>query len=786
MADIDESLYKRPWTWPVPEMRQIGKPSKDGIHRKDGFEKATGKATYVRDVTIPGQLIAKHMICPYAHAAIVSMDSAPVEALPGVRAVVRWDDPDINWNYNQYWFLPGEGHYWGQPVGAIVIADTEFICDEALKVLYANTTWEEKAFILDWNEALEASAPLLRPDLNPDNNINGQRPTAYGDIEAGFEEADQILEWTLEKEEDVWAGVEPMAQIGFWKDDYFEGYYHGQCPTTAQMGLMALTTASKINLHTPYQGALLGGLVWIWEPDRQMTACAVCSQKVDGRPVKLLYDTSHFHGSGETVGTYKFKVGIKNNGEITALQVDSVWNGQTLHDQISKFREGTKVENIVYNDTWPHLSRRGNICYKHGGPACSILTQTWLHVGGELDMDPTLVAEINDGCDGEPMDWVNEHIKGPQGFDPSRDSLKEVHAIAKPAFDWDNKWHAPGTKILPNGKYHGVGYMSVIAWYHQAGTVSIALRMRNDGTVSILARHADGGWCGETSYCQIVADEVGISYDKVDHRPFDDLGFDCKPGGYSQGIISTAPAVALAAKKLKAQILDYACYKGTPGFWGMPGQPPVFDGFTPDELDIKDDMIFVKADPENTYAVASLASAHTQIGATSGGACPFNSWALNESPSEGEMPAMGRQCYFMEIEVDPDTGQVEIKQVITCHDTGHTLNVDAAKGQAYGGIYMGMGSSWMEQVYFDPMTGVKMNDNLIGYPIPLLNDVGPIEINLIETGLGYSAYGAFGFGESGAASTRVLGCSAIYNAIGKYIDDVPITPEKILKALGKV
>jgi xanthine dehydrogenase molybdenum-binding subunit len=264
------------------------------------------------------------------------------------------------------------------------------------------------------------------------------------------------------------------------------------------------------------------------------------------------------------------------------------------------------------------------------------------------------------------------------------------------------------------------------------------------------------------------------------------MGFDCKPGGYSQGSMSTVPAIALAAKKLKAQILDYAANKMRPGSWGAPDQPAFFDGFAVDELDIKDDLVFVKADPENSVPVATLASAYTKIGATSGGSTPFNSWALNETPKEEHMPAMGRQCYFMEIEVDPDTGQVEIKQVVNCHDAGRIMSPEVCHGQDYGGIYMGMGTSWMEQVYFDPATGVKLNDNLIGYAIPLLNDVGPIDINLIETGLSYSAYGMFGFGESGAASTRPLGTSAIYNALGVYIDDIPITPDKVLKALGKI
>ena len=119
------------------------------------------------------------------------------------------------------------------------------------------------------------------------------------------------------------------------------------------------------------------------------------------------------------------------------------------------------------------------------------------------------------------------------------------------------------------------------------------------------------------------------------------------------------------------------------------------------------------------------------------------------------------------------------------YDAGKVINPEACNGQQYGGSYMGVGRSNIEAVYYDPVYGVKMNDNLIGYPIPLMKDCGPIDCHLIETGLGYTCYGMFGIGENAGASVSTLTGPAIYNAIGTRVDDYPTTPDKVLKALGK-
>jgi CO/xanthine dehydrogenase Mo-binding subunit len=148
------------------------------------------------------------------------------------------------------------------------------------------------------------------------------------------------------------------------------------------------------------------------------------------------------------------------------------------------------------------------------------------------------------------------------------------------------------------------------------------------------------------------------------------------------------------------------------------------------------------------------------------------------------MYCMGRQCYFQEVEVDPDTGKVYVKKVVVVNDAGQVICPEAYEGQQMGGTYMGIGRSNTEQLIWDLNEGVKLNDNLIGYDIALINDCGPIECHHIESHLGYTGYGAFGVGESAAANGCSLTRYSVHNAIGKWVD-LKTTPDKILKALGK-
>jgi CO/xanthine dehydrogenase Mo-binding subunit len=152
----------------------------------------------------------------------------------------------------------------------------------------------------------------------------------------------------------------------------------------------------------------------------------------------------------------------------------------------------------------------------------------------------------------------------------------------------------------------------------------------------------------------------------------------------------------------------------------------------------------------------------------------------------GENYVMGRQAHFIEVEVDTETGMVYVANVVCANDIGHLFNRKGAEGQQYGGAIMGLGRSATEEKIFCPETGVGLNFDHINYHLGTMNDYPVVDCHLIETHLGYGTYGAFGIGENIGAALSGITAGAIYNATGKWVLDYPITPDRVLKALGRI
>jgi xanthine dehydrogenase molybdenum-binding subunit len=150
------------------------------------------------------------------------------------------------------------------------------------------------------------------------------------------------------------------------------------------------------------------------------------------------------------------------------------------------------------------------------------------------------------------------------------------------------------------------------------------------------------------------------------------------------------------------------------------------------------------------------------------------------------MPRFQRQAEFLEVAVDTETGEIEVLNSAAANDVGKAISPETCEGQQYGGMYMGVGRGKFEEVIICPNTGVKLNANLYEYKYTTMNDMGPVACKLIETEMGYGAYGNNGIGEDIATMSPPLIGQALYNATGVWIDSYPITPDKVLKALGKI
>jgi xanthine dehydrogenase molybdenum-binding subunit len=454
-----------------------------------------------------------------------------------------------------------------------------------------------------------------------------------------------------------------------------------------------------------------------------------------------------------------------------------------------KFVDSLKTPNICVHEKHSYWSRAGQLCWKDGAANCSFVNLIINKVAAHLGMDPIKVQLLNDGSHGHDMAWLDESVKKPYGM-PARDSLREVIEAGKAAFDWDNKWHPPGARKLPNGKMHGVGFYAVSCWATGVRkSTAPGIFVAKDGTATILFRRPDCGQSAPTTYCQIVADEMGFRYEDVKTEFIDFCCFDAAHPAGSLGSTLNTPGLVVNARRMKKLLLEYAVKlpAKTRNLRGPATSPTDFPfrGKRIEELEIRDSVIFEKANPENRMPVRRIASYY--VGGTFSEGGPFFVGSMPpELPDVKDEFKMGRQCCFVEVEVDTETGQVDITKLVHPYDVGQSINPDVNDQQLYGGAYQGLGVSATEAIHYDPQTGVKLNDNLIGYPVLTMLDIGPIESPIIETHLGWSTYGLFGCSEAGKAATAAaLLVPAVYNAIGEWIEDTPVTPDRILKALGK-
>ncbi len=806
MVEMFDNLRADKYT--LKEYKYIGKK---GPRRTDGLAKASGEADYTMDVQLPGMLYMRFLDSPYPHAKILKMDTSKAEKLPGVKCILRYDDPELAESANLGLLpifqndkpLDGIAHFEGQPMGAAVAADTEAIAEEALSLI--EIEWEERPFMLDPIAACEPGAPLTFPERYMDGNHWNKGvldEDIHSDVKKGFAEADRVIEFKIARAGHTW--ICPERPCGVWK-------WNGDCPEIwlkNQRGYVAkkyINTwfggipMNKIELHMLYQGATFGG----WTHTDWNLGGLYCAAVASGRmkrPVKYVFTRREdFYGSSMDEGIYFVKVGFKNDGTIIA--VDSIlYEVNAIHPvfgPVLHLHESTRI---------PHLKGQTKSIWVNKGPGVAIrcemlgpvLTQTMVmdHVADELGMDPIEVALKNDGCKGHNMGWLNEKKKE-RGFEV-RDSLKECIEKGKAEFRWDQAWHKPGTRKLPNGRMHGVGFAWTHEWSDSTGSGEIAIRIeRNDGTATLLGMHCDSGVDAENTYCQIVADELGMRLEDVHFNPQFDPGFHLNSPDSSCGMSINGWLARHAARTLKQKILESATSPSSPTQRGS--FSPAFPNTSPEELDIKDSVIFVKSDPSRRISMADFARPMALQGPLTNTEAfgTRNAWmeplcAYAYHTQEGEYNPKGprekccRQAHFMEVEVDTETGEVVVTRVVNVNDVGKVINRMSCEGQQYGGSIMGMSRGKLEEVVHDPVTGVMLNGNLIDYKVATIQDVCPISTILVETGMGYGPYGLVGIGEDIATVVPSLLAPAVYNAIGAWINEFPTTPDKVLKALGKI
>ena len=783
--------------YPLKEYHNIGRR---GLTRKDGYEKATGYALYTADVHLPGQLWLRILTCPFPHARIRTMDTAPAEALPGVRAMLRYDDPelperaDLSGHFGKIAMQPvlNRCGYWqGMPMGVAVVAETENIANEALKLVAIE--WETRPFNLDQEEALKPGAPLTNPEDRPEGNFvlpfrQREATAVWGNPEEGFQEAEKIVDWRMRKDRENWVGPERPNGLFRWNGAYPEVWLKHQRPHIAKGQIAGYFNVykSQVTLHSLYQGGSFGGWSQM-DLNMQPNIIAGILSKRTGRPVKWQFTRREdFCGAGVDNARYDVKVGFKTDGTITAVAATS-WFARDGYVHLGHFVENTRVRHLLERSNGADCNIMPGSAFRcEQNPNAFCLAAVLNRVAEALSMDPTEVALRNDGAEGHTLAELAD-LKRRLGF-PERDSLKECIEAGKKAIEWAEKWHLPGTKRLPNGRMHGIGFTFAHEWGDSCGSGAIGIRIeRDDGTARILGQRSDSGCAAETAYCQIAADEMGFRYEHVHYRQFDEGGFTPMTPDASTNLSVNGYAIRNAARQLKQKILEIATTPRIPERPDMGYYPPFAD-YKPEDLDIKDSVVYVKKDPSRRMTMAELVgpaflAGKMDIGSTE----PLFAygWHNQKGGLTRLRPVFVRQAHFVEVEVDPETGGIEVTKVVNANDVGKAINPEAVEGQQYGGSVMGVSRARTEDTVYCPATGVVLNGNLIDYKINTMLDCGPIDTIIIETGMGYGPYGSVGIGEDVATMVPAALYAAVHNALGKWID-MPTTPDRVLRALGRI
>jgi CO/xanthine dehydrogenase Mo-binding subunit len=625
------------------------------------------------------------------------------------------------------------------------------------------------------------------PGVPKDTNlVKGTSNNAYltdwdlpGDVEQGFKDADNVIEMSWRREENF-QGVPAWHDLAIWGNIRNNQSSNGPflqwwsyTPGNFGAGMLTNTIPSGLaSLMAAYTGR---NVMVICHP-RQGLVNAV----------------------GDESGEVKMKVGFKNDGTITSVQLDTMYFNRTYQSGIQWLLGCTKIPNLKINYNAAYVDRPINLPNRSEQRVnTSTYDLVMGYVAAALKMDPTEVVMKNNGWDAHGTDYLEQYATE-HGF-KWVDSLAACIKAGKAAIEWDKYWTGtPGTKQLANGNLQGLGFCGGYEnWHSQSFSGDCGLSIDDSGKVHMITTQTEYGSAHNTTYAGVVAEELGCTYSDVHMRPnhpYD--SFVTFNQGGSGGCACNTHAVKKAAQMLKPQVLQLACLEHIIPTAIDSVQDPaaltmtsLFPGLTPDDLDLKNGYVFEKAHPDNKQPLSLVASRMGKIGSGSHVGRIFG-FGYQGQGIYGETghprPEMSRQCTMALIEVDPETGQIIVKKAVGVNDVGKIIQPEACEGQIYGGLIMGISRQLMEEFIYDASTGIKLNDNLIDYKMFTIMDIPEVEAHALENELGYGAYGCTGVGENQSDAGGQSVATALYDATGKWVTDWPMTPDKVLKALGKV
>ncbi len=749
------------------------------LPKKDSLEKATGRAKYTDDIHLTSMLYGAFLRSPLAHAKIRSIDTHKARALPGVKAILTGKDvPDILYGvsparYDENILAKEKVCHFGDRVAAVAAIDEE-TCRKALELI--DVEYEELPAVFDPMEAMADGAPLII-ERYP-NNINTRVDWDFGDIQQGFDEADLIIEDTFSGNKTHQSPMEPHCAISEWDSTgRLTVYTSTQVVHYVQYQLSRLLEIPQgdIRVIGTHCGGGFGGKAEV----NPLEICSAFLARETGRPVKMRFSRSDmfYHGRGRHKQTVDLKIGMRKDGRITSVQQKSIVEGGAYSSFgiIATYYSGSMVPTLYKIPNYKYDGYRVNTnlpaCGAMRGHGCphprfafeSLLTRAAI----ELNLDPIDIRIKNAMTPNTQT--VNE-------LDVGSCELVACLETVRRESGWDKKWNklpfGKGIGIGCGGFASGAGYPIYRSKFPHSNAV---LKVSEDGhTVILYTGEADIGQGSATVLSQIVAETLGIFYDRIkvvyadtDRTP---LGF----GAYSSRVtLMGGNACKMAAEDINSKIRATGAK--------MMSIPP-------QRIQIQNDRVFDAESPETGLPWAEVAAQFfSEQGPLMGRghySPPEGLGGKFKGATVGTSPAYSFTVCVCEVEVDLETGQVKVTNFTDAHDLGTPINPMTVEGQAEGAIAMMLGETLFEEVAFDHK-GQILNPNLHDYVLPTAMDVPPIHSFIVDS---YEPRGPFGAKEVGEGATLpVIGAiaNAIYDAIGIQLTELPITPARVLAELKK-
>jgi len=761
------------------DFKIIGKP----FRKVDARAKCVGQTKFADDIVLPRMLFCKLLRSHLPHALIKSIDVSKALAVPGVFAVLTGKDFPIPYgilpvSQDEHALCVDKVRFIGDPVAAVAAID-EDVAFDAMNLI--EVEYEPLDTISSIDDAVLIDEPRIH-DYGDSGNIHKKVSLEFGNVDEGFAEADLVREDTFFYEGNTHLPLEQHAAVAhFDSDGKITLWSSTQTPHYVHRALAKVLglPASHIRVIATPNGGGFGG-----KSDPFNHEVVVCKlSMLTGRPVKvtLTREEVFYCHRGRHPVLMHVKTGVKNDGAITAMHFQSYLDGGAYgsYGVASTFYTGA-LQTVTYDV--PRYKFQGLRAFTnkppcgpkrgHGTPQPRYALEVHLDkIAEQLQLDP---VEIRRRHLVAPNSVTANYLRvGSMGLGECIDKVVEGSRWRE-RFSWDQT-----NRKLPFGKGIGFACSSYICgaglpiYWNNMPQSGVQLRLDRQGGVCVMCGSTDIGQGSDSILAYIVAEVLGI--DPFDIRVIT-ADTDLTPvdlGSYSSRVtLMTGNAAIQAAERARELLVIAVAEK-----FGVPIE----------NLSLAERRVFDVENPDVGVSFAeAVVLAESKFGTigTVGSYTPPRSPGKFKGSGVGPSPAYSYSAAVAEVDVNPDTGIVVVERVWIAHDIGRSINPMLVIGQVEGSVYMGLGEILMEEMaYRDNRNVVHKFPSMLEYKSPTTMEMCDVVTYLIEDPDPNGPYGAKEVGQGPLLPVPPAVANAVYNAVGVRIDEVPIMPEKVLRAL---